>query len=150
MDSYLHWRPLSSYHCYVNFLHNLDISGQDQSGPLLLVDQRGSDGTRGDQRGPEGPATAMAEIVDKRGPGGPKGPGGTRGTRGTRVDRGISLLIRTRGDQRDQRGPEGPATVMAEINVCTLMFNLGPEDAIDSTTSAKFAVIPSENSSRTS
>ena len=28
---------------------------------------------------------------------------------------------------------------MAEINACTLMFNLGPEDAIDSTTSAKIA-----------
>ena len=28
---------------------------------------------------------------------------------------------------------------MAEINVRTLMFNLGPEDAIDSTTSAKIA-----------
>ena len=38
---------------------------------------------------------------------------------------------------RDQRGPEGPA--MAEINARTLMFNLGREDAIDSTTSAKIA-----------
>ena len=38
---------------------------------------------------------------------------------------------------RDQRGPEGPA--MAEINERTLMFNLGREDAIDSTTSAKIA-----------
>ena len=28
---------------------------------------------------------------------------------------------------------------MAEINARTLMFNLGPEDAIDSTTSAKIA-----------
>ena len=55
------------------------------------------------------------------------------------MDRGISLLIRTRGDQRDQSGPAGPATVMAEINARTLVFNLGPEDAIDSTTSAKIA-----------
>ena len=38
---------------------------------------------------------------------------------------------------RDQRGPEGPA--MAEINARALMFNLGREDAIDSTTSAKIA-----------
>ena len=38
---------------------------------------------------------------------------------------------------RDQRGPEGPG--MAEINARTLMFNLGREDAIDSTTSAKIA-----------
>ena len=38
---------------------------------------------------------------------------------------------------RDQRGPEGPA--MAEINARMLMFNLGREDAIDSTTSAKIA-----------
>ena len=30
------------------------------------VDQRGPEGTRGDQRGP---ATVMAEIVEKRGPG---------------------------------------------------------------------------------
>ena len=65
---------------------------------------------------------------------------------GDQRDRRISLLIRTRGDQRgpegtrgDQRGPEGPATVMAEINARTLMFNLGREDAIDSTTSAKIA-----------
>ena len=29
--------------------------------------------------------------------------------------------------------------MMAEINARTLMFNLGPEDAIDSTTSAKIA-----------
>ena len=35
------------------------------------------------------------------------------------------------------RGPEGPA--MAEINARALMFNLGREDAIDSTTSAKIA-----------
>ena len=61
----------------------------------------------------------MAEIVDKRGP---EWIGGSRyGTRG------------------DQSGPEGPATVMAEINARTLMFNLGPEDAIDSTTSAKIS-----------
>ena len=90
---------------------------------LILLDQ-----TRGDQRGPEW------TRGDKSGPewtrGDQSGPEGTRG---------ISLLIRTRGDQRDQRGPEGPATVMAEINVRTLMFNLGPEDAIDSTTSAKIA-----------
>ena len=60
-----------------------------------------------------------AEIVDKRGP---EWIGGSRyGTRG------------------DQSGPEGPATVMAEINARTLMFNLGPEDAIDSTTSAKIS-----------
>ena len=35
------------------------------------------------------------------------------------------------------QGTRGP--VMAEINARTLMFNLGPEDAIDSTTSAKIA-----------
>ena len=52
------------------------------------------------------------------------------------MDRRISLLIGTRGDQS---GPEGPATVMAEINARTLMFNLGPEDAIESTTSAKIS-----------
>ena len=55
---------------------------------------------------------------------------------GDQRDRRISLLIRTRGDQR---GPEGPATVMAEINPRTLMINLGREDATDSTTSAKIA-----------
>ena len=62
----------------------------------------------------------MAEIVDD----------------GDQRYRRISLLIRTRGDQR---GPEGPTTVMAEVNARTLMFNLGREDAIDSTTSAKIA-----------
>ena len=35
------------------------------------------------------------------------------------------------------QGTRGPA--MAEINARTLMFNLGPEDAIDLTTSAKIA-----------
>ena len=37
--------------------------------------------TRGDQSGPEGPATVMAEIVDKR------GPEGTEGTIGDQRDR---------------------------------------------------------------
>ena len=67
----------------------------------------------------------------------------TKGTRGPgdrrwRRDQGTG-----EGDRRDlainrdQRGPEGPA--MAEINARALMFNLGREDAIDSTTSAKIA-----------
>ena len=38
----------------------------------------------------------------------------------------------------DQSGPDG-SRAMAEINARTLMFNLGPEDAIDSTTLAKIA-----------
>ena len=64
-----------------------------------------------------------------------KGTGDDEGTRGpAKGTGGISLLIGTRGDQR---GPEGPA--MAEINARALMFNLGREDAIDSTTSAKIA-----------
>ena len=77
-------------------------------------DQRGPEGTRGDQRGPEG------TRGDQRGPEGTRGD--QRGPEGTRGD---------------QRGPEGPA--MAEINARTLMFNLGREDATDSTTSAKIA-----------
>ena len=64
---------------------------------------------------------------------------GTRDDEGTRGPAkgtgGISLLIGTRGDQ----GTRGPETVMAEINARALMFNLGREDAIDSTTSAKIA-----------
>ena len=80
----------------------------------MTGDCDGDEGTRGpgDRRltkGPEGPATDE---------GGPEGP--------------PDLAI-----NRDQRGPEGPA--MAEINARTLMFNLGREDAIDSTTSAKIA-----------
>ena len=60
----------------------------------------------------------------------------TKGTRGpAKGTGGISLLIGTRGDQ----GTRGPETVMAEINARALMFNLGREDAIDSTTSAKIA-----------
>ena len=47
----------------------------------------------------------------------------------------ILILVDQSGP--DQSGPGGPA--MAEINARTLMFNLGPEDAIDSTTSAKIA-----------
>ena len=76
-------------------------------------------------RGPEGPATDEGD----------QGTGDDEGTRGpAKGTGGISLLIGTRGDQR---GPEGPA--MAEINARALMFNLGREDAIDSTTSAKIA-----------
>ena len=55
-------------------------------------------------------------------------------TKGTGDDEGDQ---RDRRINRDQRGPEGPA--MAEINARALMFNLGREDAIDSTTSAKIA-----------
>ena len=80
---------------------------------LILVDQ-----TRGDQ-GTRGPA--MAEIVEKRGP-------GDQGTRGPAMAE-ILILV--------DQGTRGPA--MAEINARTLMFNLGREDAIDSTTSAKIA-----------
>ena len=73
-------------------------------------------------RGPEGPETVMAEIVEKRGPEWTRpdqsGPGdqGTgegdrrdlainrdqRGPEGPATDEGISLLIGTRGDQRDR------------------------------------------------
>ena len=68
---------------------------------------------------------------------------GTRGTRGPATDEGDRMDLAINRDQRDlainrdQRGPEGPA--MAEINARALMFNLGREDAIDSTTSAKIA-----------
>ena len=58
----------------------------------------------------------------------------TKGTRGPTTDEGDRMDLAI---NRDQRGPEGPA--MAEINARTLMFNLGREDAIDSTTSAKIA-----------
>ena len=58
----------------------------------------------------------------------------TKGTRGPTTDEGDRMNLAI---NRDQRGPEGPA--MAEINARTLMFNLGREDAIDSTTSAKIA-----------
>ena len=58
----------------------------------------------------------------------------TKGTRGPATDEGDRLDLAI---NRDQRGPEGPA--MAEINARALMFNLGREDAIDSTTSAKIA-----------
>ena len=65
---------------------------------------------------------------------GTRGPAMTKGTRGPATDEGER---RDLAINRDQRGPEGPA--MAEINARTLMFNLGREDAIDSTTSAKIA-----------
>ena len=58
----------------------------------------------------------------------------TKGTRGPATDEGDRMDLAI---NRDQRGPEGPA--MAEINARALMFNLGREDAIDSTTSAKIA-----------
>ena len=61
-----------------------------------------------------------------------KGTGDDEGDQGTDEGDRMDLAI-----NRDQRGPEGPA--MAEINARTLMFNLGREDAIDSTTSAKIA-----------
>ena len=98
------------------------------------MDQRGPEGTRGDQRGPEG------TRGDQRGPewtrGDQRGPEGTRGDqRGpeTVMAEILILVDQTRGDQS---GPEG---TMTEINARTVMFNLGPEDAIDSTTSAKIA-----------
>ena len=80
-------------------------------------------GTRGPAivmvtKGTRGPATDEGDQRDRRLTKGPEGP--------------PDLAI-----NRDQRGPEGPA--MAEINARTLMFNLGREDAIDSTTSAKIA-----------
>ena len=59
---------------------------------------------------------------------------GTRGPEGPGTDEGDRMDLAI---NRDQRGPEGPA--MAEINARALMFNLGREDAIDSTTSAKIA-----------
>ena len=58
----------------------------------------------------------------------------TKGTRGQGTDEGDRMDLAI---NRDQKGPEGPA--MAEINARALMFNLGREDAIDSTTSAKIA-----------
>ena len=63
-----------------------------------------------------------------------KGPATDEGTRGPATDEGDRMDLAI---NRDQRAPEGPA--MAEINARTLMFNLGREDAIDSTTSAKIA-----------
>ena len=63
---------------------------------------------------------------------GPEGPATDEGDQGTGEGDRRDLAI-----NRDQRGPEGPA--MAEINARALMFNLGREDAIDSTTSAKIA-----------
>ena len=68
----------------------------------------------------------MAEIVEKRGP-------GDQGTRGPETVMAEILILVDQGT----RGPGGPA--MAEINARALMFNLGREDAIDSTTSAKIA-----------
>ena len=65
----------------------------------------------------------MAEIVEKRGP----GDQGTRGPETVMAE--ILILV--------DQGTRGPA--MAEINARALMFNLGREDAIDSTTSAKIA-----------
>ena len=72
-----------------------------------------------------------------------EGTGDDEGTRGPATDEGTRGPATDEGDRRDlainrdQRGPEGPA--MAEINARALMFNLGREDAIDSTTSAKIA-----------
>ena len=63
---------------------------------------------------------------------GDQGTGDDEGDQGTGEGDRRDLAI-----NRDQRVPEGPA--MAEINARTLMFNLGREDAIDSTTSAKIA-----------
>ena len=85
---------------------------------LILVDQ-----TRVEQ-GTRGPGPEMAEIVEKRGP-------GDQGTRGP----AMAEIVEKRGP--GDQGTRGPA--MAEINARTLMFNLGPEDAIDLTTSAKIA-----------
>ena len=69
-----------------------------------------------------------------------KGTGDDEGTRGpakgTRGPETVMAEILILVDQ-GTRGPEGPA--MAEINARALMFNLGREDAIDSTTSAKIA-----------
>ena len=56
-----------------------------------------------------------------------------QGTRGPETVMADILILVDQGDQ----GTRGPA--MAEINARTLMFNLGPEDAIDLTTSAKIA-----------
>ena len=67
----------------------------------------------------------MAEIVDEGDQMGPEGP----------ADLDISGPLWT---IVDQSGPGG-SREMAEINARTLMFNLGPEDAIDSTTLAKIA-----------
>ena len=58
---------------------------------------------------------------------------GDQGTRGPATVMAEILILVDQGT----RGPEGPA--MAEINARALMFNLGREDAIDSTTSAKIA-----------
>ena len=58
---------------------------------------------------------------------------GDQGTRGPETVMAEILILVDQGT----RGPEGPA--MAEINARALMFNLGREDAIDSTTSAKIA-----------
>ena len=65
-------------------------------------------------------------LVDQSGPD-QSGPG-DQGTRGPAMAE-ILILV--------DQGTRGPA--MAEINARTLMFNLGPEDAIDLTTSAKIA-----------
>ena len=70
---------------------------------LILVDQSGPDQTRGDQ-GTRGPATVMAEIVEKRGPGdqGTSGPG-DQGTRGPEMAEILILVdqgTRGPGDRR--------------------------------------------------
>ena len=65
---------------------------------LILVDQ-----TRGDQ-GTRGPATVMAEIVEKRGP-------GDQGTRGPATVMAEIVEKRGPGDQ----GTRGPGPEMAEI-----------------------------------
>ena len=90
---------------------------------------------------------ATSTVCVTKGTGDDEGDQGTRGTgdcdgnegdQGTGDDEGTRGPAKgTGGINRDQRGPEGP--VMAEINARALMFNLGREDAIDSTTSAKIA-----------
>ena len=82
------------------------------SGPeWTRVDQSGPEWTRVDQSGPEW------TRVDQSGP------------EWTRVDQSGPLLL------VDPSGPDG----MTEINARTLVFNLGPEDVIDSTTLVKIA-----------
>ena len=89
-------------------------------------------GTRGLTKGTRGPAKGTGWISLLIGTRGDQGTGDDEGDQGTGEGDRMDLAI-----NRDQRGPEGPA--MAEINARTLMLNLGREDAIDSTTSAKIA-----------
>ena len=115
---------MSSYRCYVNCLHNLDISGPlwtrvDQLGtrwgPAVPLDRCEPLWTIVDQ---SGPATVMAEIVDE-------------GTIVDQRDRRILILVDhcgpewTRREQGDARDKRAHVDVQLGTRRCDRFNNVG-------------------------